>query len=120
MHFRPEADEPFVTQARDALRVLAERPGFGGGTLSRSLDDSQDWVLVMVWDSVGAYRRALGSYQVKLTATALLTQVRDLPSSFETLVSVSEDGAQISRSSDLAPDAKTVERSVDPDADNPY
>jgi hypothetical protein len=50
---------------------------------------------------VGAYRRALSSYEVKLAATPVLALGRDEPSAFEVLVEV-EDGAVREASSDRA------------------
>ena len=49
------------------------------GTLGRSTDDADDWVLVTEWENVGSYRRALGNYEVKLHATPLLGEALDLP-----------------------------------------
>jgi hypothetical protein len=83
-HFRAE-DPDFAEHAQRALTVLGARPGFLHGSLSRSLDDEADWVLITEWRDVGSYRRALGNYDVKLSATPLLSTARDLPSSFETL-----------------------------------
>lgn len=86
-HFTASGAE-FRRSAQDALDVLAQRPGFVRGELGRSTDDTTAWVLVTEWDDVGSYRRALGDYQVKLHATALLASAIDLPASFETLVAV--------------------------------
>jgi heme oxygenase (mycobilin-producing) len=82
------ADAGFQQRAHDALAVRARRPGFVRGELGRSTDDTAAWVLVTEWDDVGSYRRALGNYEVKLHATALLAAAIDLPASFETLVAV--------------------------------
>jgi heme oxygenase (mycobilin-producing) len=59
-------------------------------------------VLVTEWENIGSYRRALGNYDVKLRATPLLGESADLPSSFESLVEISSDGARTAHSSDLA------------------
>lgn len=93
-------DRPFADRAQDALAALAARPGYLRGSLSRSMDDSADWLLLSEWVSVGAYRRALGAYEVKLAATPLLAQALDLPSGFETLLDIAPDGQQTVRSSD--------------------
>ena len=62
----------FARSARAALEALAARPGFRRGHAGRSVDDPAEWVLVTEWDGVGAYRRALSAYEVKLAATPLL------------------------------------------------
>lgn len=85
---RFDSDEPqFLPRARAALTALSARPGFLDGHIGRAADDPQAWALVTRWENVGAYRRALGAYEVKLTATPLLADARDDVSAFEVLVS---------------------------------
>lgn len=82
--FRGGAD-PIGLRA-DLTRVrelLAERPGFIQGHLGRNLDDPDLWVLTTVWESVGSYRRALSSYDIKLGAVPTLSRAIDEPSAFE-------------------------------------
>lgn len=98
-HFRAGAAD-FEQRARDALAVLAARPGFVRGDLGRSTDDPADWTLVTEWANVGSYRRALGNYEVKLRATPLLGEALDLPSAFEALVTVDAAGAITEQVSD--------------------
>lgn len=100
-HFRA-GDAGFEKRAQEALAVLGARPGFVRGNLGRSTDDADAWVLVTEWANVGSYRRALGSYDVKVRATPLLGEALDLPSSFESLVDASADGNTIIRASDRA------------------
>lgn len=105
-HFRADgADgaEPFEHRAERALASLAARPGYLRGQLARSMDDTGDWLLLTEWESVGAYRRALGNFDVRINATPLLASARDLPSTFEPLL-VIEDGAVSRRASDRADD----------------
>jgi hypothetical protein len=94
-------DADFAVGARAALDALAARPGFVRGRLGRSTDDPGSWLLATEWVGVGAYRRALSSYEVKLAATPVLALGRDEPSAFEVLVEV-EDGAVREASSDRA------------------
>ena len=75
--------EAFRADAERALATLGARPGFLDGTLGRNVDDPELWALVMRWESVGAYRRALSSYDVKLDAVPLLSRALDEPSAFE-------------------------------------
>lgn len=96
------ADAGFADRAQAALEALAARPGYLRGTLGRSTDDAERWVLVTEWENVGSYRRALGGYEVKLRATPLLADAVDLPSSFESLLEVAPGGAMILRGSDRA------------------
>ena len=90
LHFADERD--FADRAAAALKTLGGCPGFVRGRLGRGIDDAADWVLVTEWDSVGAYRRALGSYAVKLHAAPLLGLARDEAGAFETLAELDADG----------------------------
>ena len=82
----PEAEgESFRGELAAAHEVLAARPGYVGGQMGRNLDDPELWVLVTRWADVGSYRRALSSYDVKLTAVPLLGRALDEPSAFEGL-----------------------------------
>ncbi len=40
--------------------------------MGRNTDDPELWLLTTEWESVGAYRRALSAYDVKLTAVPVL------------------------------------------------
>lgn len=80
-----QADEQtFRGQAAAALRALSERPGWVGGRLGRAIDDVRGWMLLTEWESVGAYRRALGGFDVKMHATPLLARAVAEPSAYET------------------------------------
>ena len=80
----PEAEgEAFRADLAAAHEVLAARPGYVEGTVGRNLDDPELWVLTTRWENVGAYRRALSSYEVKLNAVPLLSRALDEPSAYE-------------------------------------
>ncbi len=80
----PEADGgEFRSRVTAALSALAARPGYVDGAIGRNLDDPELWVLTTHWENVGSYRRALSSYDVKLTAVPLLSQAIDEPSAYE-------------------------------------
>jgi len=99
------ASADFADRARAALAALAARPGYLRGTLGRSTDEPDAWVLLTEWENVGSYRRALGNYEVKLHATPLLAEALDGPGGFEPLVDVAPGGAEIVRNSDREPTA---------------
>ena len=62
----------FRADLERAHAALAARPGYVDGTVGRNVDDPTLWVLVSRWEHVGAYRRALSSYDVKLHAVPVL------------------------------------------------
>jgi quinol monooxygenase YgiN len=98
----PDEPDGFVDRAHAALAALAERPGYLSGRLTRALDDPAHWTLVTEWESVGAYRRALGGFDVKVHATPLLALSVDAPSAFETLASAAPGGPVTVEASDRA------------------
>ncbi len=83
--FRVPVDdgEEFRAELAAAHAVLAEQAGYVDGRVGRNLDDPALWVLTTRWDTVGAYRRALSSYDVKLQAVPLLSRAVDEPSAYE-------------------------------------
>ncbi|SBT45879.1 antibiotic biosynthesis monooxygenase family protein [Micromonospora auratinigra] len=92
----------FTERAHAALAALAARPGYLRGELIRALDDPGHWCLLTEWESVGAYRRALGGFDVKVTAVPLLAQSLDEPSAYETLASAAPQGEIVVVASDRA------------------
>ncbi|MGZ4498587.1 MAG: antibiotic biosynthesis monooxygenase family protein, partial [Nocardioides sp.] len=65
----PEPDgEAFRADVETAHATLAACRGYVGGHVGRNVDDPTLWALVTTWEHVGAYRRALSSYDVKLRA----------------------------------------------------
>lgn len=97
----PEDEATFRAQAAAALAALKERPGWRAGRLGRAIDDGRGWLLVTEWESVGAYRRALGGFDVKMHATPLLARAVAEPSAYETF----DDALD---TSDRAADADTT------------
>ena len=78
-----EAAPAFRSDLERAHEALAARPGYRGGTIGRNVDDPELWVLSTSWEHVGAYRRALSAYDVKLRAVPLLSRALDEPSAYE-------------------------------------
>lgn len=97
-----DTQDGFAERAHAALAALAARPGYVSGRLTRALDDPTYWTLVTEWESVGAYRRALGGFDVKVHATPLLSESLDEPSAFETLASAEPGGEVVVTASDRA------------------
>ena len=87
----PAAGEALRVGLAQALEALRARPGFVDGTVGRNVDDPELWLLTTRWENVGSYRRALSSYDVKMTAVPLLSQALDEPSAYE-LVEPGEGG----------------------------
>lgn len=63
--------------------LLAAAPGYVDGQVGRNLDDPDLWLLSTRWESVGAYRRALSSYDFKLHGMPRLGRAIDEPGAYE-------------------------------------
>jgi len=83
--------ERFRADLHAAAAALAQRPGFTRSRMGRNTDDPELWLLTTEWESVGAYRRALSAYDVKLTAVPVLSRAIDEPSAYE----AAEPGADL-------------------------
>lgn len=79
----PGSAEQFRVDLQAARETLAARPGFVAGRIGRNADDPELWVLTTEWDNVGAYRRALSAYDVKLRAWSVLGEALDEPTAYE-------------------------------------
>jgi heme oxygenase (mycobilin-producing) len=97
----PNPDE-FVPAAHEALETLAARPGYVGGQLARAYDDPTHWCLLTEWESVGAYRRALSAYDVRVRAAPLMAQAVLEPTAYEPLATAQPGGAVVVAESDRA------------------
>jgi quinol monooxygenase YgiN len=84
----PAADAPELrARARTALELLGAQPGCRGGELGRSVDEPDAWVLVVRFDSIDAYRRALSPFPVREHVVPLLSEaLADEPATYEVLV----------------------------------
>jgi heme oxygenase (mycobilin-producing) len=80
-----ESGDSFLADAQRALAALASRPGYRSGRVGRAVEDPTTWVVQSEWDGVGAYRRALSAYDVKVYAAPLLGLALDEPSAYEVL-----------------------------------
>jgi hypothetical protein len=98
----------FLARAQTALDALAARPGWRAGRIGRAVDDADLWVLSTEWDSVGAYRRALSGYDVKVHAVPLLSLALDEPTAFEVLRATGAGSDGLAGPSGLAPGAEQV------------
>lgn len=105
--FQVAPDSGFAERARAALQAFAACRGFVRGHLGRAADDPQLWTIVTQWESVGGFRRALSTYDVKLHATPLLAEALPEAGAYEVLLTF-EDGQVTEAASGRAADAGTV------------
>ncbi len=103
-----EGRQGFLTHAATAMDTLAAQPGCRGVSLGQATDDAELLLITSEWEGVGAYRRGLSSFDVKLHAVPLLSMAVDEPSAFEIVRSVDESGEVHVAASGLAEDAGRI------------
>ncbi|HVQ18491.1 MAG TPA: antibiotic biosynthesis monooxygenase family protein, partial [Actinomycetes bacterium] len=83
----PDGSADFEAGLRGVAELLGTQPGCVSAAVGRAADDVTAWVLTAQWESVGDYRRAMSSYDVKVAAIAVLSAAVDEPTVFELLYS---------------------------------
>jgi hypothetical protein len=78
--------ERFLADAGRAMLALAGCRGYRSGRVGRAVEDPLVWIIQTEWDGVGAYRRALSTYDVKVEAAPLLGLAMDEVSAYEVLL----------------------------------
>jgi hypothetical protein len=87
------------------LAALAAKPGYLRGSVGRSPDAPEIWLLSVEFDSVGNGRRALGAADIRPILWPLMPAALDEFSTFEPLAVCAPNAAPVSLVSDLAADA---------------
>jgi quinol monooxygenase YgiN len=106
--FRVSDPETFTARVAEALKLLTAQPGCLRGTLARSTDSDDRWVLTVEFESVVAYRRAMSPFPVREHVVPLLSEaLTDEPAMYEPALT-SADGEVEEHTSVLAEDAFTV------------
>jgi len=107
LRFR-SADVPaLMARLRDAVALLATQEGFVDARVARAVDDGELLTAQLAWVSVGAYRRALSSYEVKVNVVPLMSEAIDEPTAYEVL-HVHDDRGVMDTTGALAADASIV------------
>jgi quinol monooxygenase YgiN len=100
----PAEVENFMSRAHRALGLLTAQPGCLSGRLGRSPDEVHRWVLVVRFESVVAYRRALAPFEVREHVVPLLAEaLTNQPGGYEVLATA-QDGVVSDHDSLLADD----------------
>jgi heme oxygenase (mycobilin-producing) len=105
-----QAGREFYAKAKSAIKVLAAQPGYVRGRIGRATDEPLQWVIVTEWQNVGAYRRAIGTYTVRVEAVPFLALARDEPTAYEILYAdnLDPEGSTAEWGTDRAADADSV------------
>lgn len=106
----------FSEKLAAALAAFASCPGFVSGQVARATDDPHLWTLIVDFESMGSYRRALSSYRVKAEAVPVMYLAVDAPSAFEPVAAHDGDALRVFES-DLVTDGTRGDGVVAPGRD---
>lgn len=107
LRFRSSDVPGLMALLRESVALLSSKPGFIDARIGRAVDDGELIIMQLAWESVGAYRRALSSYDVKVQVVPLLSQAIDEPTAYEVLHQRDAHGSADAAGA-LAADASTV------------
>ena len=85
LRFRSGDVPALMVQLRESVALLSTKDGFINAHVVRAIDDPELIVMQLGWDTVGAYRHALSSYDVKVQVVPVISQALDEPTAFEVL-----------------------------------
>jgi hypothetical protein len=85
LRFRSPDVPALMAKLREAVALLATLDGFVEARVGRAIDEGDLIMVQLGWDTVGSYRRALSSYDVKVHVVPLLSEALDEPTAFEVL-----------------------------------
>ncbi len=105
--YRVDDLEAWMPIATAALAPLVTHPQCLGGEICAAVDEADLVAIVTRWPSVGDYRRAMSSYDVKLHTVPLLSSSIDEPTTYEVLHANGPEGAR-DLASARALDADTI------------
>lgn len=99
--------DAWLAEAERVLELFKQQSGFQSAKACLALDNDGLGLVLLQFDSVGNYRRALSAYEIKIAATEFLSRALDEPSAYEVLLalSVADTSHFISEKS---PDAETI------------
>jgi quinol monooxygenase YgiN len=79
----PEHAADFIANGARLRNAFEARPGHVRTRLARALEDPTRWVLVSEWTGVGAWRRALSGYDVRIEVMPLMALAENEPAVYE-------------------------------------
>lgn len=111
------AEATFLELANEWLIALAQLPGWITGSLGRSVDEVDTWLIQQEWEDAGSCRRGLAASQLRPLAFAIAQSNISEISTFEQLLIVTKSETK-RFSSDRALDADTFSLSANTKKDN--
>lgn len=88
---KAENADHFFQLATSWLTALAKLPGWITGSVGRSVDEVDHWLILQQWQDVGSCRRGLSTSELRPIAFELAQSNISSVSTFETLLLATDD-----------------------------
>ena len=99
-HQSANSDE-FLQQVQTMTEQLSKEPGFIRLSVTRSVDEPNNWKIVQEWEQIGDARRAVNSSKNRMIVWPVLSQAQNEVTFYETLVDY-KDGKSFTFESGLS------------------
>jgi heme-degrading monooxygenase HmoA len=98
---QPANSDEFLQQVQTMTEQLSKEPGFIRLSVTRSVDEPNNWKIVQEWEQIGDARRAVNSSKNRMIVWPVLSQAQNEVTFYETLVDY-EDGKSFTFESGLS------------------
>ncbi|MFZ9359756.1 MAG: antibiotic biosynthesis monooxygenase family protein [Candidatus Nanopelagicales bacterium] len=98
---QPANSDEFLQQVQTMTEQLSKEPGFIRLSVTRSVDEPNNWKIVQEWEQIGDARRAVNSSKNRMIVWPVLSQAQNEVTFYETLVDY-KDGKSITFESGLS------------------
>ncbi len=98
---QPANSDEFLQQVQTMAEQLSKEPGFIRLSVTRSVDEPNNWKIVQEWEQIGDARRAVNSSKNRMIVWPVLSQAQNEVTFYETLVDY-KDGKSFTFESGLS------------------
>lgn len=98
---QPANSDEFLQQVQTMTEQLSKEPGFIRLSVTRSVDEPNNWKIVQEWEQIGDARRSINSSKNRMIVWPVLSQAQNEVTFYETLVDY-KDGKSFTFESGLS------------------
>ena len=98
---KPANSDEFLQQVQTMTEQLSKEPGFIRLSVTRSVDEPNNWKIVQEWEQIGDARRAINSSKNRMIVWPVLSQAQNEVTFYETLIDY-KDGKSFTFESGLS------------------
>jgi heme-degrading monooxygenase HmoA len=98
---QPANSDEFLQQVQTMTEQLSKEPGFIRLSVTRSVDEPNNWKVVQEWEQIGDARRAVNSSKNRMIVWPVLSQAQNEVTFYETLIDY-KDGKSFTFESGLS------------------